>query len=135
MQRQARTSASLVAVVLLVGACSERADRNPNALGSPGTGNATEVVRPAADSGNGGPSGIAGSAPQTGASGVDVAQGLTGSGGTAGTDIGGRGQTAQTGTGLNGGLGAQSASTVLGGSPGGLGLNSKSTSGSAVGQR
>ncbi|MHB1123559.1 MAG: hypothetical protein ACYC0T_12675 [Ramlibacter sp.] len=40
---------------------------NPNAPGSPGTGNSTQVVTPsAADGPPGGPSGVAGSAPHPG---------------------------------------------------------------------
>jgi hypothetical protein len=127
MKRQAWASAGLAAMALLVGACSEHADRNPNAPGSPGTGNATEVVKPAAPDGPpGGPSGIAGSAPHTGASGGDVVPGTTGKGSA---DAGGRSQPAQPGTGLNGGLGAQSGSTVLGSMPG----SATATTGTSMG--
>lgn len=145
--RRAWVSPALASLLVLsLGACSERAAQNPNAPGSPGTGNATEVVRPAAPDGPpGGPSGIAGSAPHTGGSGADVLPGTTGRGTT---EPGGRSQTAQAGTGLNGGLGNGSGLTgtfpanagtgtssgPLGAGPGGDG-STNSTSGNAVGQR
>ncbi len=96
--------APAITAMLLLGACGDRqADANPNAPGSPGTGNSTQVVTPsAADGPPGGPSGVKGSMAHPGASGADVLPGTSGSG-TA--EAGGRSQTAQPGMGLNGGLG------------------------------
>jgi hypothetical protein len=114
MKRQAWAFATVVAAcALALGACSKQADTNPNAPGSPGSTNSSEVVRPAAPDGPpGGPSGIVGSAPHTGSSGGDVLPGTTGSG----TDeTSGRSQAAQTGTGLNGGLGG--SNSVMGAAP------------------
>ena len=96
--------------VLALGACSRQADSNANAPGSPGTGNPTEVVRPAVpDSPPGGPSGIAGSTPHPGSSGGDAPPGISGSGTVAGSQ-----QPTQPGQGLGGGLGSGSA---MGASP------------------
>lgn len=141
MRRNAWSFASVAAAcVLTLGACSERADVNPNAPGSPGSTNSAEVVRPAAPDGPpGGPSGIAGSVPHPGASGgSDMPVGTTGSMGT--TDPGGRSQAAQPGVGTDGGLGK--AGAVMGASPGGEAGNgnvppgsSNSTSGSNFGNR
>lgn len=150
MQRQAWPFAVVVAAcALALGACSKQADGNANAPGSPGTGNTAEVVRPAApDSPPGGPSGIAGSAAHPGSSGGDVIPGTTGSGSS---EIAGRSQTAQPGTGINGGLGGSNSvmgaapatdgnvtsapgGTGSGSTPGGNG-STNSTSSSAVGQR
>ena len=137
MGRPTWAAVVLVATGVLLGACSKQADSNPNAPGSPGTGNTAEVVRPAAPDGPpGGPSGIAGSAPHTGGSGADAPVGVTGRGTT---EAGGRSQTAQPGTGLNGGLGG--GSNVMGSSaaPGTAGAavdgSSNTTSSNAVGQR
>lgn len=70
---------------------------NPNAPGSPGTGNPPVVATPAApDSTSGsGPSGVKGSQPHPGSSGGDAVAGASGSGASA----------PQPGTGLQGGQG------------------------------
>ena len=108
--------AALVAAgALALAACSKQVDGTSNAPVSPGTGNPTEVVRPAMpDSPPGGPS-------------------------PAGTTGAGSAQTAQPGAGLGGGLGSSSA---MGSSPAGtttgapVGSGStNATTGSAVGQR
>ena len=84
-------------------ACQRGADSgataNPNAPGRPGTGNDTEVARPAApDSSTGrGSSGAKGSLPHPGSSGGDAAAGTTGQGSSA--------MGAGPGTGLAGGTG------------------------------
>lgn len=103
-----RPSWSLVALaaagVLGLAACDQRAEVNPNAPGSPGTGNAAEVVRPAApDSLPGGSSGAAGSQPNPGSSGGDAVPGTTG-----------QGPSMQPGSGLNGGLGTGSSASAMG---------------------
>lgn len=131
--------AVLLASGALLGACSKQDGPNPNAPGSPGTGNTAEVVRPAAPDGPpGGPSGIAGSAPHTGGSGADAPVGTTGRGTT---ETSGHAQTAQPGTGLNGGLGG--GNNVMG-APAATGTSgaaavpdgsSNTTSAGAVGRR
>ena len=127
------------ACALALGACSKQADTNANAPGSPATGNATEVVRPAMpDSPPGGPSGIAGSAGHPGSSGGDAPPGASGSG-TVGAS-----QNTTPGQGLNGGIdnpaAAASAAGASGtgaamGAGGTLSGSTNSTSGNAVGQR
>jgi hypothetical protein len=112
--------AGLIAVgVSALAACSKQVDGNANAPGSPGTGNATEVVRPAM------PDSPSGRPPPAG---------TTGAGSTSSSS-----QNAQPGTGLGGGLGSNSA---MGSSPAGtttgapVGSGStNATTGSAVGQR
>jgi hypothetical protein len=132
MKQPAWAFAGLVAVALSLGACSKQADQAPNAPGSPGAGNSTEVVKPSvADGSSGaGPSGIAGSAPHTGASGGDVVAGTTGKGLEASD---GRSAPAQAGIGLNGGLGNGSGA-AMGNAAAGNG-SPNTTSSSAVGQR
>jgi hypothetical protein len=127
--------ATVAACALVLSACSKQADQNAVAPGSPGTGNGTVVVRPAAPDGPaGGPSGIKGSAPHAGSSGGDAVPGTTGSGTNDGS---GSSQAAQPGTGLNGGLGsntAMGASTAASG--GSVPAGSSNTSpGNAVGSR
>lgn len=147
MQRKSWPLVTLAAAcALALGACSKQADSNPNAPGSPGTGDSAELVRPSAPDGPpGGPSGIAGSAPHTGASGGDAVPGTTGRGTT---DVTARSQTAEPGSGLNGGLSSAGSNSVMGASPGADtsstsapkgaaagGGSSNATSGSAYGQR
>jgi hypothetical protein len=96
------------------------ATANPNAPGSPGTGNPTRVVTPSAGEGPpGGPSGVAGSAPHPGSSGGDAVPGATGSGTV--------GQTPPAGSGLQGGMGAGPAS-----SPSGTGTSATTAPGGSV---
>lgn len=90
------------ACALGLGACSRHGTDNPDASGSPGTGNTAEVVKPVMpDSPAGGPDGISGSATHAGASGGTTVPGASGSG-TVGT-------SQPPGTGLAGGLAAGSA--------------------------
>jgi hypothetical protein len=97
------TWAAVAALSLALAGCDRGAKENPNAQGSPGTGNARETAAPGApDTPPGGPSGVKGSLPHTGSSGGDTVPGTTGRG-TA--EEGGRSQTAQPGSGLQGGLG------------------------------
>jgi hypothetical protein len=122
------------ACAALVAGCGDRAERNANAPGSPGTGNPTAVVQPAAPDGPpGGPSGIKGSVAHPGSSGGEAIPGTTGSGTVAG------GQPAQPGAGLNGGLGmtgsfpaGTSTSATMGNAADG---SPNTTSKNAVGQR
>jgi hypothetical protein len=138
----ARTSSALALLVaacaLTLGACSKQADTSANAPGSPGTGNATEVVRPAMpDSPPGGPSGIAGSTPHPGSSGGESPAGTTGTGtDTASQSVPGQGLDG----GLNSSQGAASApaggNAAMGASgSGALQGSPNTTSGNAVGQR
>jgi hypothetical protein len=115
VKRQAWASVGLAFAALLLGACSERADRNSDAPGSPGTGNPTEV------------------APQTGSSGGDLMPGTTGSGTT---EAGERSGSAQSGTGLKGGLGTGTGLTGSFPATAAVGDGgSNPTSRNAVGQR
>jgi hypothetical protein len=124
---QGRDCALLLAAALSLGlaACDRGAGGNANAPGRPGTGNPVEATTPAAaDTTAGGPSGVKGSQPHAGSSGGDAVPGATGSGTS---EAGGRSQTAQPGTGLQGGLGrnaAMSSSTEAG--------TSSATAGGAV---
>lgn len=99
-------------LTLALAACGRGADSgataNPNAPGSPGTGNPPVIATPQApDSPPGGPSGVAGSAPHPGSSGGDAVPGATGS-----RIIG---QAPAPGGGLQGGMGAgPAASTATG---------------------
>lgn len=125
MTGQAFTAAVALALSAVLAGCGQGADTgatsNPNAPGSPGTGNAAEVSTPTraagqGDSGAPGPSGVKGSAPHPGSSGGDTVSGITG----RGTDeAGGRSQTAQPGLGTTGGLGGQAgaAATMGAGQP------------------
>lgn len=139
MSASAWTSAGLATLLALaLGACSERADQNPNAPGSPGS-NSAEVVRPAAPDGPpGGPSGVAGSAPHTGASGGDAVPGTTGS---SSAEVAGRDKSAQPGVGLDGGLassGGLTGSFPTTSAPMGAGAaqgSPNTTPGNAVGSR
>ena len=112
-------------------ACQRGADSgataNPNAPGSPGTGNGVEVARPAnTDSSSGrGSSGAAGSLPHPGSSGGDAPVGTTGKGGT-------NAMGASPGTGLAGGTGQGMSPGV----PTGVADGSPNrTPGGATGQR
>lgn len=97
------TWAATAALAMTLAACNRGATDNPNASGSPGTGNPRETAAPSApDTPPGGPSGVKGSLPHTGSSGGDAVPGATGRG-TA--EEGGRSQTPQPGSGLQGGLG------------------------------
>jgi hypothetical protein len=127
------------ACTLTLAACSKQADSNPNAQGSPGTGNGVAVARPAAPDGPaGGSSGDKGSTPAIGSSGTGVVAGTTGDA-SASTGAG----TLQPGVGLNGGL---SNGNVMGAAPSGQGATASTASpagdgstnmtpGSAVGRR
>jgi hypothetical protein len=138
---QVRAIALAVVAAASLAACGRGADSgataNPNAQGSPGTGNKTEQVRAGAPDGPpGGPSGVKGSAPHTGGSGADVVPGTTGRGTS---EAGGRSQTAQPGTGLTGGLGASQGQSAMGAGPagtnaGGSGSTNRTPS-DAVGRR
>ena len=109
-------------------ACQRGADSgataNPVAPGRPGTGNPTEVARPAApDNSSGrGPSGVAGSMPHPGSSGGDAPAGTTGKGTSAMGAGPGTGLAGGTGQGMSPGVpsGAAEGSTnrVPGGSTG-----------------
>lgn len=120
------------ACALTLGACNNTnrpapSDPHANAPGSPGTGNATVQVQPAApDSPTGGPSGIAGSVPRTGVTGKGT------------TEASGNSAAAQPGVGLNGGLNADGASVAASGpagtGPAGNGSPNRTTPGS-VGNR
>jgi len=120
MRFHALTLAAVLAAASLAG-CGRGADSgataNPNAPGSPGSGNPAQARAPQAPDGPpGGPSGVKGSAPHTGASGGDAVPGATG----RGLDqAGSRSQTAQPGSGLQGGLGASSGQTAMGAGPSG----------------
>lgn len=99
--RPARTtSASLLLAAfaaMALAACSKQAENDAVAPGSPGTGNPTTVVQPAApDSQPGGSSGMAGALPAPGSSGGQTLPGTSG-GGTLGA-------APAPGSGLNGGL-------------------------------
>jgi len=100
------------------------ATANPNAPGSPGTGNAPVTASPAAPDSptTGGSSGEKGSQPHTGSSGADAPPGTSGSGG----------QAAQPGTGLQGGLGTNTAPGQS--APAAEGTKNRTTQGS-VGNR
>jgi hypothetical protein len=112
---------------LLVG-CDRGATSNPNAPGSPGVGNAPEVRAPSApDTPPGGPSGVKGSLPHPGSSGGDVVRGTSGSGTD---DPSGRSQTAQPGSGLQGGLGGNAGMSATGTSPSGTSSTSTAPGGS-----
>jgi hypothetical protein len=128
MQRPGRILLLAASLSLALAACDRGATGNPNAPGSPGTGNAAEVKAPAAaDTPPGGPSGVKGSLAHPGSSGGDAVPGVTGSGTS---EPGGRSQTAQPGSGLQGGLGR---SAGMGGSvPSGTGTSS--ASGGSAGQ-
>jgi hypothetical protein len=108
------TSRALLPVALLcvvLAGCDRAREDNPNAPGSPGTGNPREVVQPSApDTPPGGSSGMKGSLPHPGSSGGDPVPGTTGSGTS---DPGGRSQTPQPGTGLAGGLGGPPADVAV----------------------
>lgn len=112
-------AALAAAGALALAACSKQVDGTSNAPVSPGTGNPTEVVRPAM--------------PDSPPGGTSPA-GTTGAGSASSSS-----QTAQPGTGLGGGLGSNSAmgSSPAGtstGAPAGSG-STNATTGSAVGQR
>jgi hypothetical protein len=80
---QAFGGALLLAAALSLGVagCDRGSGGNPNAQGSPGTGNAREVRVPSApDTAPGGPSGVKGSVAHPGSSGGDAVPGTTGSG-------------------------------------------------------
>ncbi|HYF42086.1 MAG TPA: hypothetical protein VEA35_06510 [Ramlibacter sp.] len=139
----ARAFAVLLAAGVALAGCGRGADSgatsNANAPGSPGTGNAATASRPLAGEGPpGGPSGVKGSAPHTGASGGDPVPGTTGSGAS---ETGGRSQTAQPGVGTTGGLGGTTAMGAAGsqGATDGAGAASRGSSNStpdgAVGRR
>jgi hypothetical protein len=119
---QARALVLAVLASACLAACQRGADSgatsSPNAPGSPGTGNAASVSVPqqGESSSGSGPSGVAGSAPHPGASGGDVVRGASGKGTS---DNAARSQTAQPGSGLNGGLGATDGTTALGAGPAG----------------
>ena len=98
---------------------------NPNAPGSPGTGNASETSTPVvADTKPGGPSGVKGSLPHPDSSGGDAVLGTTGTGNAG---------AAQPGTGLQGGLG--NAGGMSGTGTGVADGSTNSTSKSGVGNR
>lgn len=119
---------------LSLAACDRGATSNPNAPGSPGTGNAPEVRAPVAgDTPPGGPSGVKGSLPHPGSSGGDAVPGTTGSGAADSS----RSQAAQPGSGLQGGLGrnqGMATSTPPGTGQAADGSTNRTSSG-AVGQR
>lgn len=104
MTRQAWASgAGALAAVLLLGACSERADINPVAPGRPGTGNPAVLIEPVVPQppvgGSTGPRGTI--APHEASGGRDMPAGTTGSGiGLADTQS----TPVQPGVGLDGGL-------------------------------
>ena len=140
MGRQPWTLVTLAAAcTLTLAACSKQADSNPNAQGSPGTGNGVAAVQPAAPDGPpGGSSGEKGATATPGTSGGSAVPGTTGDA-TASTGSG----TQQPGVGLNGGL---SNGNVMGASPAGQGASApmaspagdgstNMTPGSAVGRR
>ena len=105
---------ALLAALTLV-ACDKGVHGNPNAPGSPSTGNVRELTAPsAADTPAGGPSGVARSLPHPGSSGRDAVPGVTGKGTS---DIGGRSHTAQAGGGTAGGLGGKSGLGMTGSFP------------------
>ncbi len=111
VRRFAFAFAAAAAALALAG-CDRGADSgataNPNAPGSPGTGNPTVVVTPSApDSPSGVPSGIGGSAVHPGSAGGDAVPGATGSG-TLGQ------APPPAGSGLQGGMGAGPASSPAG---------------------
>jgi len=102
-----RESVLVLLAGLALSGCDRAAESNPNAPGSPGTGAASSVVAPqAGDSPAGGSSGMAGSVPTPGSSGGGAVPGTSGSGTS---EVGGRSQSPQPGTGLNGGLGDNAA--------------------------
>lgn len=114
MQVRALVLAVLASASLV--ACGRGADSgatsNPNAPGSPGTGNAVTTSTPQqGDSSSGrGSSGMAGSAPHPGSSGGDAVVGVTGKGAPQAND---KSQDAPPAAGLNGGLG-ESTGTSMG---------------------
>lgn len=134
---------ALLAAFSLAG-CDKAVQGNPNAPGSPGTGNARVVTTPAAaDSPPGGPSGVKGSLPHPGSSGGDAVIGVTGKGTS---EPSGRSQGAQVGVGTTGGLGGNSGLGMTGSFPAsgasasaGAGVapagSSNRTAGNAVGAR
>lgn len=111
-------------------ACQRGADSgataNPNAPGSPGTGNGVEVARPSGtDNSTGrGSSGAKGSMPHPGSSGGDAPAGTTGQGST--------GSMGGPGTGLAGGTGQGMSPGVQTGVAGG---SSNRTPDDATGRR
>ena len=115
MTRGAQATGLALLDSFALAACDKAAQGNPNAPGSPGTGNARTVSAPAAaDSPAGGPSGVAGSWPHPGSSGGDAVPGVTGKGTTDGS---GRSQPAQVGVGTTGGLGGNSGLGMTGSFP------------------
>lgn len=136
MRLQRATALAAVLVAAGLAGCDRGATANPNAPGSPGTGNGVVKATPQAPDGPpGGPSGIKGSLPHTGGSGADMPAGATG--GHVGNGPGS--QQAQPGTGLTGGLGAQAgmspASATRNTVPGIAGGSKNTTTGGSVGNR
>lgn len=119
----ARTSALLLAAGLALGlaGCHRQAMDNPNAPSSPGTGNPTAIVTPAApDTPPGAANGVAGSTGHPGASVADAVPGTTGKGGGATA-------AAQPGQGPQGGMGAMGAAGTTAASPSGAASSSAPT--------
>jgi hypothetical protein len=125
--------ALLLVALLSVGVvgCDRAREGNPNAPGSPGTGNPREVVRPSApDTPPGGSSGMKGSLPHPGSSGGDPVPGTTGSGTS---DPAGRSETPQPGTGLARGMGGPSGLGMTGTFPSGTTTQSSGEGAAAAG--
>ena len=115
MSRGAQAAGLALLAGLSLAACDNGTQRNPNAPGSPGTGNARVVTAPsAADSPPGGTMGVKGSLPHPGSSGGDAVPGVTGKGTS---DASGSRQGAQVGVGTTGGLGGSSGLGMTGSFP------------------
>ena len=107
---------ALLAALALAG-CDKSAQVNPKAPGSPGTGNAREVLAPtAADAPSAGPAGLQGPLARAGSqdAGRDAVPGLSGK---STSDMGGRSRGARVGVHTAGGLGGSSGLGLTGSFP------------------